>query len=226
MYVDEFLAHKNPSRHRIFAVMRDESDRLEVVTTLGTQDLHLTDKLTDALNDFLNDRDNHTIGRHEKDTVGVQVRTTLSTVMERLPEAVQVGIQSFLDGLPLAELGDLSPWTGRIRVLSTSYFTSDSYELEIYLEGAYTMGLGVRAWNEIDKGQETGWAVELRTAPGFAEADQEPRSWVLPPTAPLKHTWSTCTAPTKGNPTQAALEVAKKASTEGRQVRMHIVEHD
>jgi hypothetical protein len=88
------------------------------------------------------------------------------------------------------------------------------------------MGLGIRAWNEIDKNQDIWWAVELRTAPGFAEENQEPRSWVLPPAASLKYTWSTCIAPTKGNPTLAALEIAENASTEGRQVRMHVVEHD
>lgn len=85
--IRKFIAHTSPGKSRIFALTSGTPDYLEAVTSLGADDLHLTDKLVIELNDFLARRDESDLG----------------SVLEAVPNPVRMAVNQFLkDRCPTA----------------------------------------------------------------------------------------------------------------------------
>lgn len=203
--IREFLAHTSPGRSRIFAIDDERQHALETVTTLGTQDLHLTESLLTELNSFL-------VTRNDDD---------LETVAQ-LPSAVQIAVRNFLKQRCSAPATGMVGVYGPLEQIRLAYF-SDGSALRDYLDGAYMIGLGVRMTNEVDTDGEIGWEVVLLNEEAFVPAGADPRSWSLPPDVPLLSTWTSHGS--RGNPIGSALTVATRASSEGHWVRLHTFEH-
>ena len=204
-----FIAHTSPGRCRVFALVKDPDDRLEVVTTLGASDLHLRDELIRALNDFLSDRDD----------------VALQTVLDRAPNPVRMAVQQYLKDKCAPEAGTFTT-DGPIDIVRHAvYFSRVDDELEDYLEGAYMIGLGIRMSNERGTDGDVDWVVQLLSDEVSVPASAEPRSWELPAEAKLLSTW-TSKQPLAGlGPVRGALEAAAAASAEEHWVRVHTLLH-
>lgn len=200
----EFLAHRTPSRSRVFARVRPTDDHLEAVTTLGAADAPVTGDLIAALNTYL-------ATREEK---------PLRTVLEHVPDAVRIAVQSFVRERCAFELGAFTS-EGPIDVIRLCYFRQADHELVHYLDSAYVIGLGVRISNQRDRAGDVDWEVELRSDEAFAPAGADLRTWPLPDGVPVLRTWTS--QESAGNPITNAVAVAKKASDGGHWVRLHSV---
>ncbi|MFJ8431973.1 hypothetical protein ACIQ9P_11820 [Kitasatospora sp. NPDC094019] len=207
--VHSFIAHTSPGRCRVFALVKDPDDRLEVVTTLGAGDLHLSGELISALNDFLSDRDN----------------AALQTVLDRAPSPVRMAVQQFLKDKCAPEAGTFTTYGPIDIVRHAVYFSRIDEELEDYLEGAYMIGLGIRMSNERGTDGDVGWVIQLLSDEVSVPASDEPRTWALPTEVKLLNTW-TSKQPLAGlGPVRSALKAAAGASAEGHWVRIHTLLH-
>ncbi len=210
--IRKFVAHKTPSKCRIFAVDREDPTQLVAVTKLGPSDLHVTDKLVSKLNTML----------YGGDEAGY------SALLEQLPDPVRLAVQAFLREHCAND--DKDPWpfpdsADRVRL---TYFAGPygKEDLRDYLEGAYMIGLGIRVSNFVaryDGDDEIEWRVELFRDEPAATNDTDPRAWELPDGAPLLSTW---TSSGKGHPVANALRIAHEASEAGRWVRIHTFERE
>ncbi|GAA4456541.1 hypothetical protein [Phytohabitans houttuyneae] len=198
-----FLAHRSPSKSRIFALVRADEDRLEAVTTLGAADVDATDGLVSALNSYLADRDEE----------------SLRAVVDRLPEAVRIAVRNFLRERCAFELGAFTAY-GPIDDIRLCYFSRADEEFIRYLESAYMIGLGIRVTNELGSSGNVDWEVQLRSEEVFVPASAEPRAWALPQ-APVLRTWTS--AETRRDPVLSAVAVARGASDDGYWVRLHTI---
>ncbi|MFF3672947.1 hypothetical protein ACFYYS_03050 [Streptomyces sp. NPDC002120] len=199
----------SPGRCRVFALVRDPHERLEVVTTLGATDLALSDELVEALNGYLSDQGDPILG----------------TVLDRAPNPVRMAVRQYLQGRPAPELGTFTPYGPVGIVRDAVYFGGIDTELEEYLDGAYVIGLGIRMSNERRADGNVGWVLQLRDDEVSVPASAEPRTWALPADVKLLSTW-TSQQPLGGlGPLHSALEAAEDASEEGRWVRVHTLLH-
>lgn len=207
--IHSFITHMSPGRCRVFALVKDPRQRLEVVTTLGAADLALSDELVDALNDYLFD----------------QRDPALETVLDRAPNPVRMAVRQYLQGRPAPELGAFTPYGPVGVVREAVYFGAIDSELEEYLDGAYMIGLGIRMSNERQTDGDVEWVLQLRDDEVSVPTSAEPRTWALPADVKLLSTW-TSEQPLGGlGPVRSALEVAEAASKEGRWVRVHTLLH-
>ncbi|MEU6708580.1 hypothetical protein [Streptomyces wuyuanensis] len=199
----------SPGRCRVFALIKDPHERLEVVTTLGATDLALSDELVEALNGYLFDQGDPILG----------------TVLDRAPNPVRMAVRQYLQGRPAPELGTFTAY-GPVGIVRESvYFGGIDSELEEYLDGAYMIGLGIRMSNERRADGNVGWVLQLRDDEVSVPASAEPRTWALPADVKLLSTW-TSQQPLGGlGPVRSALEAAEDASAEGRWVRVHTLLH-
>ena len=205
--VDQFIAHPSPGRSRIFALIRDPADHVDAVTTLGTNNLHLTDDLVNHLNDFLLDGD----------------EASLKEVLDRLPGPVRMAVNQFLRNRPAPELGAFTG-IGPVDIVRAAVcFSRPDDELEDYLTSAYTIGLGIRVTNQRDGDGNVDWMVQLLSDEVSIPASAELRSWAVPDGVKVLSTWTSKNA--VGGPVRGALEVASAASAEGHWVRMHSLLH-
>jgi hypothetical protein len=193
----------------VFALVKDPDDRLEVVTTLGAGDLHLSDELISALNDFLPDRDN----------------AALQTVLDRAPSPVRMAVQQYLKDKCAPEVGTVATYGPIDVVRHAVYFSRIDDELEDYLEGAYMIGLGIRMSNELGTDGEVDWVLKLLSDEVSVPASAEPRSWELPAEVKLLSTWTSKQLPAGHGPVRSALKAAATASAEGHWVRVHTLLH-
>ncbi|MER7847384.1 hypothetical protein ABTZ03_25945 [Kitasatospora sp. NPDC096077] len=207
--VNSFIAHPSPGRSRVFALHKDPHDRLEAVTTLGGDDVRLTEGLVGVLNTYLADRDD----------------VALQAVLDGLPKAVQMATRRYLKDECPPEMGAFTSF-GPIEIVREAvYFSRIDDELEDYLEGAYAIGLGIRMSNERGCDGDVGWVVQLRNDEVLVPASAEPRSWELPTGVDPLNTW-TSKEPHPGlRLVQAVLDVAGSSSAEGRWVRVHTLLH-
>lgn len=207
--IHSFIAHKSPGRSRVFALVKDPHERLEAVTTLGIADVELTDDLVSALNCYLADRDDD----------------PLQETLDRVPKAVCMASRQYLNNAAQPELGAFTGF-GPIEVVrSAVYFTEIDEELEEYLQGAYTIGLGIRMRNELRSDGVVEWVVQLLNDEVSVAASAEPRTWALPPELKLLATWTSLHLTTGIGPVRSALNVANAASTKGQMVRVHTLLH-
>ncbi|MFD8979910.1 hypothetical protein [Streptomyces sp. NPDC059564] len=203
--IHSFIAHMSPGRCRVFALVKDPHERLEVVTTLGSADLALSDELVEALNGHLFDQDGAALG----------------TVLDRAPHPVRMAVRQYLQGRPAPELGTFTPYGPIGIVREAVYFRAIDGELEEYLDGAYMIGLGIRMSNERRSDGDVEWVLQLRDDEVSVPASAEPRTWALPADVKLLSTW-TSEQPLGGlGPVRCALELAEAASGEGQWVRVH-----
>ncbi|MGW4464732.1 hypothetical protein [Micromonospora sp. NPDC004704] len=200
--VYQFLAHRSPSKSRIFALIRATDDHLEAVTTLGAADAAVTDDLVSALNIYLADR----------------AEKPLHVVLDRLPDAVRIAVQNFVRERCVFELGAFTNY-GPVDNIRLSYFDGADDQFIQYLEAAYTVGLGIRATNELSGTGNVGWEVELRSDEVFVPGSAEPRTWPLPDGIPVLRTWTSQESP--GESVVKAVTIAMTASDDGRYVRLH-----
>ncbi|RGD57600.1 hypothetical protein DR950_07180 [Kitasatospora xanthocidica] len=209
--INSFIAHTSPGRSRVFALRKEprDYDRLEAVTTLGGDDLRHTDQLVGSLNNYLADRDD----------------TALQVVLDYLPKAVQMATKQYLKEKCPPQMGAFTSF-GPIKIVRHAvYFRRIDDELEDYLEGAYSIGLGIRMSNERRSDGGVDWVVQLRDDEVSVPASAQPRSWELPAEVELLETW-TSEEPHPGlGPVRAALGVAASASAEGSWVRVHTLLH-
>lgn len=199
--VYQFLAHRSPSKSRVFALVRSGEDRLEAVTTLGAADADATDALVSALNSYLAERD-------EK---------PLQAVLDRMPDAVRIAVRNFVGERCTFELGAFTGY-GPVDDIRLCYFSQADEEFIQYLDAAYVIGLGIRASNEVESAGTVSWEVQLLSDEVFVPAGAEPRTWTLPQ-APLLRTWTSEEA--VRDPVVSAVAVARKASDDGHWVRLH-----
>ncbi|MFF4465829.1 hypothetical protein ACFY13_40920 [Streptomyces mirabilis] len=204
-----FIAHASPGRSRVFALVKSPREELEVVTTLGAGDLHLTEELVGALNGFLADRDDK----------------ALEVVLNRVPKAVRTATQHYLKEKCPPMLGTFTGF-GPIDVVRPAvYFRDIDDELEEYLDGAYMIGLGIRMSNERDSEGDVEWVLQLLSDEVSVPASAEPRTWELPAEASLLQTWTSKRRTGSVGPVRGALNVAEEASAQGRWVRIHTLLH-
>lgn len=119
------------------------------------------------------------------------------------------------------EPGDLSAWNTRIEPLR-EFHTSSEEDLYDFLDAAALIGLGARVSNYRDD-DGIGWEIEMRTHRGLAPL-RGLRTWALPAVVPIASTWTG--RQSDGNPTEDALVIARRATTEGHWVRLHLIELD
>ncbi|GAA3739030.1 hypothetical protein HDA32_005219 [Spinactinospora alkalitolerans] len=207
MRIERFVAHHSPSKARIFALTNEGEHDLEAVTTLSADHTALAGELVDALNFHLFERD----------------EDELTSVLDQLPDPVQTAVRRFLHEAGPPAPGDYTDM-GPISTVRQIYFSDSPEDVIEFLDAAYMIGFGVRVANEIRSDGETGWEFQMRSEESFVPATAEPRSWPLPEGLPLIRTW-TSKEPTGGHPAGAAFAVARKASLEGRYVRIHTLSH-
>ncbi|GLF96979.1 hypothetical protein [Streptomyces yaizuensis] len=204
-----FIAHTSPGRSRVFALVKDDPDRLEAVTALGAGDLHLAEELVGGLNNFLADRDD----------------TVLQAVLDRLPNPVRMAAQQYLKNKCKPEPGSFTGYGPIDIVREAVYFRRLDDELEEYLDSAYMIGLGIRMSNELRRAGGITWVVQLRSDEVSVPLSAEPRTWALPAKAQLLKTWTSQQPLARLGPVRGALDVARAASAEGRWVRVHTLLH-
>lgn len=193
----------------MFALVRRPGDELEAVTTLGAGDLHLTKELVNALNSFLYDRDDSALGN----------------VLDRVPKAVRMAAQQYLQDKCAPVMGAFTECGPVETVRKAVYYGRIDDEIEDYLEGAYTIGLGIRMSNERKPDGGVGWVIQLLSEEVSVPASAEPRTWAIPVGAKLLRTW-TSKQPTGGTgPVRGALQVAEDATAQGQWVRIHTLLH-
>ncbi|MEU1621740.1 hypothetical protein ABZ479_31140 [Streptomyces sp. NPDC005722] len=207
--IHSFIAYTSPGRSRVFGLVRGPRDELEAVVTLGAGDPDLTEELVAALNCFLADRD----------------ETALGVVLDRVPKPVRMAAQQYLKDKCAPVLGAFTGF-GPIEVVRPAvYFRGIDDELEEYLEGAYTIGLGIRMSNERGSGGVVEWVIQLLSDEVSVPASAEPRTWALPAEAKPLKTWTSKRLAGAIGPVRSALNVAENASAEGRWVRIHTLLH-
>lgn len=199
-----FIAHTSPGKSRIYALAEGAPDRLEAVTSLGADDLHLTDMLVIELNDFLATRDGNALG----------------TVLEQVPDPVRIAINRFLANRCAAELGAFNVY-GRLEVVREAYFSAVDEEIEQYVGGAYMIGLGIRMTNERRADGRVGWGIQVRSDEVMLPASAELRGWALPDGVKMARIWTGAEAET--NVVREALAVAESAGKSGQWARVHTV---
>ncbi|MFJ4732528.1 hypothetical protein ACIP6V_09590 [Streptomyces sp. NPDC088770] len=178
------------------------------MTTLGADNLDLTGELVSALNSFLADRD----------------EGALATVLDRLPKPVRLAAQHYLRDKCAPVLGAYTE-CGPVEVVREAvYFGGIDNEIEEYLEGAYTIGLGIRMSNERKRLGGVGWVIQLLSDEVSVRASAEPRTWAVPAEAKLLETWTSKQHDGAG-PVRGALQVAEDATAQGRWVRIHTLLH-
>ncbi|MFJ6523560.1 hypothetical protein ACIQJ4_35535 [Streptomyces filamentosus] len=193
----------------MFALARRPGDELEVVATLGSADLHLTGELVSALNSFLYDRDGRALGK----------------VLARVPKAVRMAAQQYLRDKCPAVLGAFTECGPVEAVREAVYFGRIDDEIEDYLEGAYTIGLGIRMSNERKHEGGVGWVVQLLSEEVSVPASAEPRTWAVPAGVKLLRTWTSEQLANGTGPVRGALQVAEDAADRGQWVRIHTLLH-
>ncbi|MFC9943995.1 hypothetical protein [Streptomyces pratensis] len=189
--------------------MKNPGDELEAVTTLGASDLHLTTELVGVLNSFLYDRDDR----------------ALSEVLDRVPRAVRMAVQQYLNDKYAPMMGAFTE-CGPVEVVREAvYFGRIDEELEEYLEGAYTIGLGIRMSNERQRDGGARWVIRLLNDEVSVPASAEPRTWAVPEGAKLARTWTSVQRAGGAGSVRGALRVAADATDQGRWVRLHTLLH-
>jgi hypothetical protein len=199
----------SPGRCRVFALVKDPFERLEVVTTLGATDLPLGDELVEALNGYLFDQKDPALG----------------AALDRAPNPVRMAVRQYLQGMPAPELGAFTPYGPVSIVRNAVFFGGIDDELEEYLEGAYTIGLGIRMSNERRADGRVVWVLQLRDEEVSVPASAQTRSWELPADTKLLNTWTSKQRLGGLGPVRSALKVAGVACEEGRWVRVHTLLH-
>ncbi|MBY8889340.1 hypothetical protein K7472_31530 [Streptomyces sp. PTM05] len=193
----------------MFALVKDPHDQLEVVTTLGADDLHLTTELVNALNGFLSDRD----------------ETVLETLLDVFPIPVSMAVQQYVKNKCAPVLGAFNGYGPIDVVREAVYFSRGSDDLEEYLDSAYMIGLGVRVSNQRSEDGDVGWDLQLLSDEVSVPASAEPRTWELPSDVKLLKTWTSAQLLDSCGPVGSALSVAEGASDQGRWVRIHTLLH-
>jgi hypothetical protein len=207
--IHSFIAHTSPGRSRVFALVRRPGDDLEAVVTLGSSDLHLTGDLVGALNSFLYDRD----------------ESALEKVLDRVPKAVRMAAQQYLRDKCPPVMGAFTEY-GPVEVVRDAvYFGGIDDDIAEYLEGAYTIGLGIRMWNERKHHGGVGWVIQLLSDEVSVPANAELRTWSVPAGVKLLRTWTSKQQLGSVGPVRGALQVAEEATTQGRWVRIHTLLH-
>jgi len=209
--INRYFTHESPTKSRIFALRGERDDELEVVTTLGADDVSKTAALLAALNDLETNA----------------TTEALEGVLAVLPQAVNTAVRRHVAvGEDRAPEPRTTPnTTASIRLM---YFSALDDELEEHIEGAYNLGLGIRLTNEVDRGGQVGWSLELFAEEEFVPAGKSVRTWPLPSGAPLLKTWTSERSGIRGPwlPVVAeAVGLASDASRQGRWVRVHTVLH-
>jgi hypothetical protein len=105
------------------------------------------------------------------------------------------------------------------------YFGRIDDEIEDYLEGAYTIGLGIRMSNERKPDGSVGWVIQLLSEEVSVPASAEPRTWAVPARAKVLRTWTTKQLTGGTGPVRGALQVAEDATAQGQWVRIHTLLH-
>ncbi|WP_228924557.1 MULTISPECIES: hypothetical protein [Streptomyces] len=189
--------------------MRRPGAELEAVTTLGACDLHMTGELVGALNSFLYDRDDNALGK----------------VLDRVPKAVCMAAQQYLKDKCAPVMGAFTE-CGPVEVVREAvFFGGIDEELEEYVEGAYTIGLGIRMSNERHRDGGVRWVIRLLNDEVSVPASAEPRTWAVPAGAKLAQTWTSKQKTGGAGPVRGALQVAAEATDQGRWVRIHTLLH-
>ncbi|MEU9796692.1 hypothetical protein AB0E27_40160 [Streptomyces sparsogenes] len=98
-------------------------------------------------------------------------------------------------------------------------------EIEEYLEGAYTIGLGIRMSNERKRDGGVGWVIQLLSDEVSVPASAEPRAWAVPAGAKLLRTWTSKQRAGGAGPVRGALQVAEDATAQGLWLRIHTLLH-
>ncbi|MFJ2851225.1 MULTISPECIES: hypothetical protein [Streptomyces] len=192
----------------MFALVKNPGDELEAVTTLGAGDLHLTTQLVRVLNSYLYDRDDRALGE----------------VLDRVPRAVRMAVQQYLKDKCAPVMGAFTD-CGPVEVVREAvFFGGIDEELEEYLEGAYTIGLGIRMSNERQR-DGIRWVIQLLDDEVSVPASATPRTWALPEGAKLARTWTSKQRDNGAGPVRGALQVAADATDQGRWVRVHTLLH-
>ncbi|MHC3475301.1 hypothetical protein ACYF6T_42475 [Streptomyces sp. 7R007] len=178
--------------------------------TLGSGDLHLAEDLVDALNSFLYDRDERALGK----------------VLDRVPKAVRMAAQQYLRDKCPPVMGAFTE-CGPVEVVREAvYFGGIDDEIQEYLEGAYTIGLGIRMWNERKSHGGVWWVVQLLSDEVSLPASAEQlRTWAVPEGTKVWRTWTSKQRLGGVGPVRGALQVAEDATTQGRWVRIHTLLH-
>lgn len=202
--IRSFIAHTSPGKSRIFALADGTPERLKAVTSLGADDLHLADELVTELNDYLAARD----------------EAKLESVLEQLPNPVRIAARQFLADQCAPQLGAFNIY-GPLEVVREAYFGPVGDELEAYVSGAFTIGLGIRLTNERRASGRVGWAIQLRSDEAMLPAGAETRAWALPEGVNLVRTWIGEEA--EPNVVREALAVADTAAENGQWARAHTV---
>ncbi|MFE9181363.1 hypothetical protein ACFYN5_34505 [Streptomyces sp. NPDC007126] len=192
----------------MFALVREPGEKLEAVFTLGSDDLHLTEELVHALNSFLSNRNESELGK----------------VLGRAPKPVRMAVQQYLRDKCAPVLGAYTE-CGLVEVVREAFFGGIDEEIEEYLEGAYTIGLGIRMSNERERRGAVGWVVQLLTDEVSVPASAEPRTWAVPAGSKLVRTWTSRQCANGVGPVRGALHVAQDAAAQGRWVRVHTLLH-
>ncbi|MFE6633641.1 hypothetical protein ACFVFT_35555 [Streptomyces tendae] len=114
---------------------------------------------------------------------------------------------------------------GLVEVVREAFFGGIDDEIEEYLEGAYTIGLGIRMSNERERRGAVGWVVQLLTDEVSVPASAEPRTWAVPAGPKLVRTWTSRQCADGVGPVRGALHVTLDAAAQGRWVRVHTLLH-
>ncbi|MFE1519613.1 hypothetical protein ACFW9I_22785 [[Kitasatospora] papulosa] len=185
--------------------LKGSGDELEAVTTLGTGDLDLTGELVSALNSYLYDRED----------------SALANVLDQVPRAVRMAVRQYLKDRCAPVMGAFTE-CGPVEVVREAVFYGGiDDELEEYLEGAYTIGLGVRMSNERQRDGGVRWVIGLLNDEVSVPASAEPRTWAVPEGTKLARTWTSKQRASGAGPVAGALRVAADATDQDRWVRVH-----
>ncbi|MEV6058442.1 hypothetical protein AB0L62_00425 [Nocardia asteroides] len=184
MMIKQFVAHRTPTKAHIFAIDRRDdfwarADGLELVTTVGRDQLSMVDGLITDLNMYLSDPD-------RKDPAGVGMHE-LPETLSRLPSAVAESIDRFIrrrcDESQFGEYGDQGPihtvdwYPPSLDALPTGWNSLDQLFSVITGHG----DVSVR-WQVVEgcSGQLE-WEPEARTErPHVRYDDPCPAGWVRP----------------------------------------------
>lgn len=198
--IRKFIAHTSPGKSRLFALADGAPDHLEAVTSLGADDLHLTDKLVTELNDLLATRN----------------ETELATVLEAVPNPVRMAVNQFLKDRCAPQPGAFNLY-GPLEVVREAYFLAMDDEFEEYVSGVYMIGLGIRITNEQGEDGRVSWAIQLLSDDVMLPASAELRGWALPEAVKVARTWTSAEA--EHNVVREALALADAAGRNGQWVQ-------
>ncbi|WP_326834884.1 hypothetical protein VSH64_08140 [Amycolatopsis rhabdoformis] len=204
MLVTEFVAHRSSGKSRVFALVRGSVDSLEVVTSVGVDDVDMTEDLVRELNFFLIERD----------------EASLNALLARFPQAVQMAVRAFLLERCQVTVGSTSVFGTVEPVKLMSVY---GRELKEFVGAAYLLGLGVNVSNEVDERGQTSWVFELASAEPFVRASEGRRAWLLPDGVPLLSTWTSRDS-TGEDVIDHAVGFAENAASRGHWVHLHTFE--